>query len=78
MGFACVDAFDDFFDGLVFDQEVADFYGGQDLADEVGGGDFHAIEADAVGEFVYLVYFEAVAGEGIEAGGLRAVFQGQI
>ncbi len=77
MRFAGVDAFDDFFDGLVFDQEVADFYRGEDLTDEVGGGDFYAIEADAVGEFVHLIDFEAVAGEGIEADRLRAIFQGE-
>ena len=34
--FAGVDAFDDFLDGFVFDQQVADFYGGEDLADQVG------------------------------------------
>lgn len=77
MRIAGVDAFDDFFDGLVFDQEIADFYGGQDLADQVGGGDFYAIEADAVGEFVYLVYVQAITVEGFEAGGLRAIFQGE-
>ena len=75
MSFAGVDALDDFFDGLVFDEQVADFDGGEDLADQIGGGDFHAVEADAIGQFVHLLDFQAVARKGVEAVGLRAILQ---
>src|SRR5277367_2481846 len=70
-----VNAFDDLFDGLVFDEQVAHFHGVQDLADQVGCGNFHAVEAYAVRQLVHLIHFQAVAREGVEALGLRAVLQ---
>ena len=63
MGFAGIDALDDFLNGLVFDQQVADFDGRQDLANQIRSWDFHAIEADAICKFIYLVYFKAVTRE---------------
>ncbi len=54
-GFAGVDALDDFLDGFVFDKKVADLDGGEDLADEVGGGHLSAIKADAKGQLIHLV-----------------------
>src|SRR5580704_2394285 len=70
-----INAFDDFFDGFVFDEQVADFDGVQDLANQVGRGHFHAVEADAIGQFVHLIHFQSVARESVQALGLRAVLQ---
>src|ERR1700722_17871392 len=77
MRFAGVDAFDDLFDGFVFDEQVAYFDGIQDLANQVGRGHFHSVEADAIGQFVHLIHFQAVARESVQALGLRAVLQGE-
>src|SRR5277367_2711648 len=70
-----VNAFDDLFDGLVFDEQVAHFHGIQDLANQVGRGNLHAVEANAIGQLVHLIHFQAIAREGVEALGLRAVLQ---
>ena len=75
---AGINALDDFFNGLVFDEEVAYLDGREDLAYEVGGGDFQPVEADAVGELVHLLDFEAVAAKQGDAGGLGAIFQDEL
>ena len=77
-GFAGIDAFDDFFDGLVFDEDVANFDGAENLADQIGGGDFYAVEADAVGELVDLFEIEAFTRECGDARGLGAILQGEL
>src|SRR5579859_2394880 len=51
-GFAGIDALDDFLDGFVFDDEVADFDGGENLADQIARGDEGAIEAQAASHFI--------------------------
>src|SRR5580692_12013638 len=51
-GFAGIDAFDDFFDGLVFDDEVADVDGGKNLTDQVARRDAGAVESQAAGHLV--------------------------
>ena len=75
MGFTGVDALDDLFDGLVFDEQIANFDGVQNLAHQVRGGDLDAVEANAMSDVVELLNFAAVAGKSHEASRLSAIFQ---
>ncbi len=77
-GFASVNALDDFFDGFVLDEKIANFDGAEDLADEVGRSDLGAVEADAEGQLIHLVEMEAIARKGGDATGFSAVFQHEL
>ena len=48
--FAGINALDDFLDGLVFDDEVANVYGGENLANQIARGDGGAVEAEAASQ----------------------------
>src|SRR6266436_4133034 len=72
-GFAGIDALDDFFDGLVFDDEVADFDSGENLADQIAGRDPGAVEAQAAGHFI-----EALELQGRGAAGAIGRERGEI
>src|SRR5580704_6090711 len=52
LGFAGIDALDDFFDRLVFDDEVADIDCGENLADQIARRDPGAVEAQAASHFI--------------------------
>src|SRR5690348_1674461 len=76
-GLAGVNALHDFFDGLVFDEQIADLDGIQNLTNQIGGGDAGAIEANAIGELIDLLEFEAVARERLHAGELARILYGE-
>src|SRR5579872_1347832 len=76
-GFAGVDALDDLLDRLVLDEQVANFNSIENLPNQIRGGDFHAVEADTVGELVDLFEFEAVASNGWNASELLGIFHGE-
>src|ERR1700690_67763 len=75
MSFARVNALDDLFDGLVFDEQVAYFDGGENLADQIRGGNSNAIKPDAMRDVVQLLDFTSIARECDKPRRLRAVFQ---
>ena len=72
---AGVDALDDFLDGLVFDEKVAHFDGGEDLADKVGALDVEAVEPNAVGELVHLLHFQTIPLKNGHAAEMGAILQ---
>ena len=76
-GFAGVDALDDLLDGLVFDEQVANFNGVENLANQIRGGNFHAVEANAIGELVDLFEIETISGDRLHASELLGIFHGE-
>src|SRR5579872_4184559 len=63
-GFAGVDALDDLLDRLVFDEQVANFNGIENLTNQIRSGNFHAVEANPISELVDLFEFEAISRDG--------------
>src|SRR5580700_3051220 len=89
-GLAGVDALNDFFDGLVFDDEVADVDGGENLANQIAGRDAGAVEAQTASHFIEALEMQRggatgaigcergeISLEGSEAGSLIAVAENE-
>src|ERR1700722_15065206 len=67
LGFAGIDAFDDFFDGFVFDDEVAHIYCRENLPDQVTRRYAGAVEAQPTGHFIEALEMQ----RGCAAGAIR-------
>src|SRR5215472_4014689 len=76
-GLAGVNALHDLFDGLVFDEQIANFKCIENLANQIGGGHAGAIETNPVGKLIDLLELETIAGERLDASELARVFNSE-